>query len=190
MAFVGVYDACVLYPISLCDLLMRLAQTGLFRAKWTERILDECFRNILADRPDLKPEQLHKRRIAMSNAIRDVLVENHEPAAVGLSSSLPDPDDAHVLAAAIVSGAQVIVTANLRDFPASALKPYAIEAQHPDEFVLNLIDLAPMVVGQVIVEQAASKKKPPMTVDDVLTALERRGLVRSVAMLRQLGSGS
>lgn len=142
MAFVVVYDACVLYPAPLRDLLMRLAVKGLVRARWTEQILDECFRNILAKRPDLNASSLQRTRDLMNQSIRDVMVTGHE----GLISSLelPDRDDRHVLAAAIRAGAQVIVTANLSDFPDHKLEAYSVEAQHPDEFVLHLLDLAPV----------------------------------------------
>lgn len=113
MAFVVVYDACVLYPAPLRDLLIRLARTGLFRARWTEQILDECFRNLLANRTDLRAEQLNRTRELMVRAVPDCLVTAYEPLIDGLE--LPDADDRHVLAAAIRSAAQSIVTANLKD---------------------------------------------------------------------------
>ncbi len=91
---------------------------------------------------------------------------------------LPDVDDRHVLAAAIRAGAQVIVTANLDDFPAEKLTPYAIEAQHPDEFVLHQLDLAPGLVCTVVAEQAMSLKNPPRTVADILDLEEVLGQCR------------
>lgn len=184
MAFVVVYDACVLYPAPLRDLLIRLARVGLFRARWTDRILDECFRNILENRPELRPETLVRTRELMIKAVPDCLVTGYEPLVDGLQ--LPDPDDRHVLAAAIRAAAQSIVTANLRDFPAEALRSYAMEAQHPDDFVLDLLDLAPGAVASVIVEQAASLKSPPRTIHDLLDTLRANGLVRSVAKLRDV----
>jgi predicted nucleic acid-binding protein len=111
VAFVVVYDACVLYPASVRDLLIRLARTGLFRARWTERILDECFRSIVVGRPDLEGKLDRTRRL-MEAAVPDALVSGFESLAEKLT--LPDADDRHVLAAAIRSGAQVIVTANLK----------------------------------------------------------------------------
>lgn len=130
MAFVVVYDACVLYPAPLRDLLVRLASKGVVRARWSEIILDECFRNILEQRPDLKPEMLRRTRELMTKAVADSIVTGFEGLVDGLS--LPDPDDRHVLAVAIRAGAQTIVTFNLKDFPAATLAPYDIEAQHPD----------------------------------------------------------
>ena len=118
MAFIVLYDACVLHPAPLRDLLIRIANTGVVHARWSERILDECFRSILTRRPALKPDALARTRELMNDSVSDCLVEGFENLIDGLS--LPDLDDRHVLAAAIRAGAQVIVTANLRDFPANA----------------------------------------------------------------------
>jgi hypothetical protein len=96
MAFTVIYDACVLYPAPLRDLLIELAQTGLFRAKWSDRILDECFSSLLEKRKDLRPENLSRTRTLMNLAVRDVLVQGYEDLIEGLD--LPDPDDRHVLA--------------------------------------------------------------------------------------------
>lgn len=137
--FTALYDACVLYPVPLRDLLMQLAFDGLHRAKWTNRIHDEWIRNLLKNRPDLSVELLHKTKMDMNNAVLDSLVENYESIEEGLT--LPDVDDRHVLAAAIVSSSDVIVTFNLKDFPKHELSKYAIKAQHPDIFLINLIDL-------------------------------------------------
>ncbi len=184
MALVVIYDACVLYPAPLRDLLIRLARTDLFRARWTDLILDECFRNILEGRPELRPEMLARTRELMIRAVPDCLVAGYEPLIDGLQ--LPDPDDRHVLATAIRAAAQTIVTANLRDFPEAALRRYGIEALHPDDFVLDLLDLAPGAVTTVLVEQAAGLKSPPVTVPELLDTLRNQGLVRSVAKLREM----
>lgn len=183
MAFVVVYDACVLYPASVRDLLIRLAGTGLFQARWTDRILDECFANIVAARPELEGK-LDRTRQLMEKAVPDARVTEYEPIVAGLF--LPDEKDRHVLAAAIRSGAQVIVTANLRHFPAEALAPYDVEAQHPDSFVLHLLSLDPGTVLRTITGQASSLRNPPCTVAALLDTLESRGLVQSVSELRKL----
>jgi hypothetical protein len=184
MAFVVIYDACVLYPAPLRDLLVRVAQTGIVRARWTSQILDECFRSILAQRPELNPAALARTRELMTEAVADCMVTGHERMIEGLE--LPDPDDRHVLAAAIRAGAQAIVTFNLRDFPAASLVTYEVEAIHPDDFVLDLLDLSPGAVGDAIRAQAATLKNPPVTPDDVLDTLRSNGLVRAVAKLRQM----
>ncbi|WP_456293932.1 hypothetical protein [Streptomyces albogriseolus] len=98
MAFVVLYDACVLYPNTLRDLLIRVSQKGLVRAKWTDVILDEVDRNIARDY-NVAPETLARRRTLMNQAVRDCLVTGFEPLVEGLK--LPDMDDRHVLAAAI-----------------------------------------------------------------------------------------
>ena len=99
--------------------------------------------------------------------------------------TLPDPDDRHVFAAAIRSGADVIVTSNLSDFPKETLAKYGIEAQHPDEFIMHLLDLAPNLVCSAAKKQRESLKKPPLNVDEFLASLERQGLPQTVATLRQ-----
>jgi hypothetical protein len=184
MAFGVVYDACVLYPAPLRDLLLRIAVTGIIRARWTEKILDECFRNILANRPDLPAAGLARTRHLMNRAVADCLVTGYEDLIEGLA--LPDADDRHVLAAAIRCGAQTIVTFNLSDFPQSKLVAYEVEAVHPDDFVLDLIDLGPGTVCAVVKEQASALKNPPRTLGDLLDTLRDQGLVQSVGKLREL----
>ena len=182
MAFVVVYDACVLYPNALRDLLIRVAQAGMVQAKWTHQILDEMGRNLQKNLPDLTPEKIEVLRTRMLGAIRDVLVLGHEPLIDALD--LPDPGDRHVLAAAIKARAQTIVTFNLKDFPEDRLSPWQVEAQHPDEFLLNLIDLKKTTVFGAVQRMADSTKNPPLSVDEVLTRLYRCGLVESVDALR------
>jgi len=184
MAFVAIYDANVLYPSVLRDVLIRVAAAGLVQAKWTETILDETFRNLKANRPDLDPDKLTRTRTAMKGAIRDCLVVGYEPLIDAVQ--LPDPGDRHVLAAAIRAKAQVIVTFNLKDFPQETLALWDVEAVHPDAFLEAQIDLNPQIVYAVLQRIADSCKKPPLTVADLLESLERTGLVASVAALRAL----
>ncbi len=135
---IAVYDANILYPAPLRDLFIRLAQAGLVRARWTETIHDEWIRNVLKNNPSLSAERLARTRSLMNEAVRDCLVTGYEELIASLS--LPDPDDRHVLAAAIRAGADVIVTYNLTDFPADTLARFDIEAQHPDDFLVCLLD--------------------------------------------------
>lgn len=174
----------MLYPAPLRDLLIRLACTGLFRAKWTEAILDECFRNIAKNRPSSTPAALTRTRYLMNAAVPDCIVTNY--ASLIDTVVLPDANDRHVLAAAIRCGAQVIVTFNLRDFPGAALGPYDLEAQHPDTFVRNVIDLNPAAVIRAIQDQAADLRNPTKQPSDVLDSLEINGLTISAARLREL----
>src|SRR5450631_1494690 len=139
MTFVVIYDANVLYPSTLRDVLIRLAQTGLVQAKWTETILDETFRSLHANRPDLDETRLQGTRNLMNLAVRDAVVTGYEPL-IG-SLHLPDLDDRHVLAAAIRARAQIIVTFNLSDFPPEALTDWDVEAKHPDDFLVDQFHL-------------------------------------------------
>jgi hypothetical protein len=141
---IGLIDANVLYAAPLRDLFMQLALSRLFRARWTARINDEWTRNLLANRPDIAFEQTEFTKAMMIRAVPDGMVEGYE----GLIESLqlPDPDDRHVLAAAIKAEADVIVTLNRKDFPHEALQPHGIEVQYPDEFLAVLSGLAPEVV--------------------------------------------
>ncbi|WUJ72784.1 PIN domain-containing protein [Kribbella soli] len=182
MPFIVVYDANVLYPNSLRDLLIRVAQAGLVRARWTEQILDETFRNLKKNRPDLDPAKVDRTRGLMNRAIRDVLVTDYEPLIEALD--LPDADDRHVLAAAIKANAQVIVTENTKDFPAEKLASWNVEAQGADDFVLDLIDLNQQAVYAQVQRMADAWRNPPGTVEDVLDSLEHIGLIGSAAALR------
>lgn len=182
MAFTVVYDANVLYPNTLRDLLIRIAQSGLVKAKWTSEILDEMLSALQKNRPDIPQQKLDRLRDLMNSAVRDCLISGHEPLIEGLK--LPDPDDRHVLAAAIRAGAQVIVTRNLKDFPPSDLQPWDVEAKSPDAFVLDQIGLNDRRIAACIQQIADSRIQPPEAVDDVLGQLERDGLVESVASLR------
>ena len=141
MALIVLYDACVLYPAPLRDLLVRLALADLFQARWTAEIHDEWTRNVRANRPDISPASLVRCRELMDQHVPDCLVTGYESLIPTLS--LPDPDDRHVLAAAIHGRAGLIVTFNLKDFPSSVLEPYGVQAIHPDEFVVRFLDEQP-----------------------------------------------
>jgi hypothetical protein len=181
--FAAVYDACVLYPAPLRSLLMYLALTDLFRAKWTDAIHEEWMRNVRKNYADITQAQVERIRDLMNAQVRDCLVTGYEDLIEGLT--LPDPDDRHVLAAAIRAGADVIVTTNLADFPKKTLAEYGIEAQHPDEFIMHLFDRAPNLICSAAKKQRESLKKPPMTVEQYLESLQRQGLAQTVAALRR-----
>lgn len=179
MPFTVIYDANVLYPFHLRDILIRVAQAGLVHARWTDEILDECFDNLIEQRPELA-ERLRRTRRLMDESIRDVRVQNYENLINGLK--LPHDEDRHVLAAAIKAGAQVIVTFNTKHFPPEAIDPKGIqemEAQDPDTFLFNVIDLNPQAVAKVIREIEADLQSRP-GIPYVLEALAKAGLTRSV----------
>jgi hypothetical protein len=181
--FVAVYDACVLYPAPLRDFLMRLALTGLFHARWSAEIQDEWVRSVLRDRNgEITPDQLTRTRELMEKAIPDCLITGYSHLVSSLT--LPDPDDRHVLAAAIVAHADVIVTFNLKDFPQQELVKYNIEPIHPDAFAMAQIGLSRPKVCEAVQKQRASLKNPPKSVAEFLDDLERQGLPQTAAELR------
>ena len=180
--FTVIYDACVLYPAPLRDLLMRLALTDRFRARWSNAIHGEWIRNLLRQRAELDPAALEKTRVLMNASVRDSVVEGFEHLIAAIE--LPDPDDRHVVAAAIHSGAETIITFNLKDFPAGALGRYHLAAQHPDDFIVDLFDLHPASVLQALAEQRASLKKPPKTTEEFLDILRKQGLTQTVSILK------
>ncbi len=180
--FTAVYDACVLYPAQLRSLLMYLALTDLFQAKWTDAIHEEWMRSVVKNHPDITRSQAERVRDLMNAHVRDCLVTGYEGLIPALH--LPDPDDRHVLAAAIQGRADVIVTFNLKDFPAATLAPLGIEARHPDEFVTHLLDLDSGAVCLAVKRQRESLKHPPKSVEEFLPALELCDLPQTVARLR------
>ena len=157
----AVYDANILYPAPLRDLFIRIAQAGLVRAKWTETIHDEWLRNVLLDKPRHSTERLARTRQLMNDAVRDCLINGYEELIESLT--LPDPDDRHVLAAAIRADAEVIVTFNLKDFPQSVLTEHKLRAIHPDEFLEMLLGQSPDVVCTAVRQQRERLRNPPRT---------------------------
>lgn len=168
MAFVALLDANVLYPIHLCDALLRMAETGVFQVRWSERILDEALRNIKANNPD-KEAAVEQRFGDMRRAFRDALVIGYEELEPVMRNA---PEDKHVLAAAIVGRADVIVTKNLGDFPDEALEPYGIEAQHPDEFLCNQWELDEEAMVEFM-QRWPDDVNTPLTLEQLLSRLER-----------------
>ena len=179
---IALLDANALYPAELRSFLMYLAIPGVYRAKWSKNIHEEWMSSLLRNRPDLTRTQLERTRELMDKNAPDALVTGYE--SLILSLHLPDENDRHVLAAAIQCKASVIVTNNLKDFPTESLQQFEVEAQSPDEFVLNLLDLAAEDVYEAAEAHRLSLKNPPKTVAEYLSTLESEGLVRTVAKLR------
>jgi len=176
-----VLDACVLYPSFLRDLLIRLGLTGLYQPKWSATIEDEWQRNLLANRADLTPEQIQRTAALMNTAVPDAMITGFE--SLINSVDLPDVDDRHVVAASVRSNSEIIVTFNLKDFPAPALDAFGIEALHPDDFVMDLFDLNRALVLSAVTTQRSNLRRPPMSVDEYLEALLRQGMAQTVKEL-------
>lgn len=181
--FIALYDANVLYPAPLRDLLMNLALTGVYRARWSANIHEEWKRNLLLNRPDLTRAQVDRTSALMDAAVPDALVTDYEPLVEGLD--LPDVEDRHVLAAAIKCNASVIVTFNLKDFPASVLGSFDIEPLHPDDFIADLWDLDKAAVLEAAQRQRMSLKTPPHSVQEYLDRLLQQKLPESVKLLSE-----
>lgn len=168
--FTVVIDSCVLYDSLLRDILLRLAEKELYQPIWSSVICEEVKRNLSKRIPDEKVEKLIKM---MNDAFPEAIVDDY--------SILPNIDeprinekDRHVLAAAISSNAQVIVTNNLRDFPNEVLSEYNIEAQSPDVFLVNLFYLSFDKVYNSFIEMNKSLSNPPIERDDLIRMFEAR----------------
>jgi PIN domain len=184
---VAVCDACVLYSITMADLLTSLGEAGLYYPRWTREIHEEWIRNVIENRGSsgtVTREKLEARRDAMIDAIEDSLVEGYEELIPTIT--LSDSDDRHVLAAAIKSEATLILTINLKDFPQQMLAAWNLIAKHPDDFTSELLQTDQEAVVAVVREMRARQKRPPISAEDFLTQLERQGLKKFVAELRNI----
>lgn len=179
--FTVIYDANVLYPAAIRDLLIELASSGLFRAYWTEAIHEEWMRAVLRNRPDLDRSIVDRTRKLMDQAVEEPLVTGYEPLIEMLA--LPDPDDRHVLAAAIRADADAIVTFNLKDFPAKKLAPYSVEAIHPDDFIHYQFEFSPYAVCEAANAIRGRLHNPPYDADSYLTHLAASGLPVTAELL-------
>jgi predicted nucleic acid-binding protein len=181
--YTAVLDACVLFPAPLRDLLMSLADEGIFGARWTAQIHDEWIRNLAAKRPDLDKQKLLRTASLMNDVVEDALVENYEYLIPTLE--LPDPDDRHVLAAAIVGHADAIVTFNLKDFPDQSVSRHSIEVLHPDDFLVAQYGLDQIRVLRVVKACRTKLRNPPKSAVDYLATLEQQGLPQTCRILQQ-----
>lgn len=163
---IAVLDACVLYPAYLRDTLLSAAEADLYDPRWSDDILAEVERNLVAD--VLTPEQVRHLVSEMCAAFPDALVHNYEALMPAMRNH---PKDRHVVAAAVRAHAELIVTDNLRDFPADALAPFAITAQSADAFLTLLYHINADSMIAIVREQAASYRRPPRTLGDVLDRL-------------------
>ena len=174
-------DANILYPAPLRDIFLQLAVEDVFRAKWSSDIHREWIDALLQNEPHRSRAALERTRDLMDHATRDCLVTGYESLISALS--LPDPDDRHVLAAAITARCDVIVTSNLKDFPEDAVTPYAIEVQNPDDFLSSHLDLMPGLFCEAVWKIRARLVAPPISVQDYLVTLAGQGLVATAAKL-------
>ena len=150
MPFNAIYDACVLYPFQVRDILMVAAMTRLFTVYWTDAILDECTHNLIRDK---RASHSNMQRLVadMKRLFPYATIEPNDYEQL-IPAMTNHPKDRHVLAAAVSKNVNVIVTNNVRDFPDTSLRPYFIEVQTPDTFVSHVIDLAPEIFIRHFIE--------------------------------------
>ncbi len=182
--FTAFFDADVFYGVHLCSLIMELAQRGLFRARWSEDVQKEWMNALHRANPDVPFDKIEKRRRDMDASVPDCLVKGYEGLIAGLN--LPDENDRHVLAAAIQGKASVIVTFNLSDFPNERLAPHGMHAKHPDDFLLDLSDIAPAAFLDAVLADLGHYKKPPMPLAEYVERLRKARLPLTAAYISEL----
>jgi len=180
---VAVYDACVLYPFHLRNVLIQCAFDGLVEARWTDEIHAEWIRNLAANNPDMPVVRFEATRDRMKAVLPGADVASYTDLIPALS--LPDPDDRHVLAAAIVGKASAIITWNLEDFPPSALAPHGISALSPDAFLVSLHATFRDLLIESTNRARQNLRKTIPSVEDFVSAIERQGLSAFAAILRR-----
>jgi predicted nucleic acid-binding protein len=182
VAFVVVLDTCVLFPAHLRDTLLRLAEIELFVPVWSAHIIAELERNLVEYR--VAPPAVARLTRLMAETFPDASITAYEDL---IPSMTCHEKDRHVLAAAVRSKAAAMVTFNLRDFPVKSTEPYEIDAVDPDDFLLDLLDLAPRAVLDELARQAAANRRHPRTVAALLDALSKSGVPRFVGEVRRRG---
>lgn len=189
MAYVALLDASVLHPWVVCELLLRLAERGLFRPAWSEAILDELVQSLI----DRKPEQadrFRRRREHMEAAFAEAMTRHPERFAEFVPLVV-DEGDRHVVAAGLAARADVIVTDNVRDFAPDTLAEVGLLVQTADEFLVHQWWLDPSGVIEDLSAMAESTTRPPLTLDEVLASLSRNApeFVGLVALSAELAEG-
>jgi predicted nucleic acid-binding protein len=186
--FSAFFDSNVFFKARLRSLILWIAQAGLFRARWSEKVHQEWMNAVIqraqSQNKSITVQSLEATRDAMNEAVWDCLVDQYEPLISTLD--LPDLDDCHILAAAIKARADVIVTFNLKHFPIETLSQFNIHAKHPDEF---LLDVENIDTGAFLEEVEADWKhyrQPPLTFNDYLESLKNAGVPMLAERLNQV----
>jgi hypothetical protein len=179
MAFepsVAVFDACILYPFHLRNIIVQAAVDRLVEARWTDAIHDEWIRNLLAAAPGIPTARLQNTRRLMNEALPTATVngyQEHIPIV-----NLPDPNDRHVVAAGIAASASVILTWNLRHFPAKELKRFGLRKETPDAFLCGLYDQVPDLVTGSLANARRNLTKSEISAPDFISILANQKLVQ------------
>lgn len=182
--FTAFFDANVFYGAQLRSLILHLAQTKLFRARWSDRVHEEWIGSLLKNRPDLKPGDLDRIRHLMDAAVLDAVVTGYEPLIDAMA--LPDPDDRHVLAAAVMCKASCIVTFNVSDFPLGRLAPYGLHTVHPDDSLLDVASIDPLTFADAVRDDLDHYRAPPLDLPEYVIALRKAGVPRIAEQIGKL----
>jgi predicted nucleic acid-binding protein len=179
--FPAFLDTCSIFPAYLCDTLLRLAEAGTYRPLWSAGVLEELERNLVEER-GLSSEAVAYRVGEMRRSFPDAEVSGYD---MLIEAMTCDRKDRHVLAAAVRGDAEVLVTFNTSDFPTESTGDYDITVVHPDDFLLDQLDLYPGITVAALRDQAESYKSPAMTVEDLLGRLAAAGVPRFASEARR-----
>jgi len=180
--FTCVLDTNVIYPVWSRDLLLWFAYCDLYTPKWSNHIFDEL-RQVMLEK-GIPSEEAEVNLQKMNIAFPDALVQNYEPLIATLV--LNDPKDKHVLAAAIKTNANLIVTNNLKDFPKDYLAQFGLNAKSADDFLTDIIDLNNETSVKAFREMVINKKNPPLDQYEVLDKFRKNGLKNTADYLHAL----
>jgi predicted nucleic acid-binding protein len=179
--YTAILDANVLYPNTLRNLLLSLASDGIYHVKWTTEITQEWSRNLVADRPDIASKI--DRLVELVNlSVQDCLVEGYEY--IIPTIELPDLNDRHVVAAAVVGQADAIVTFNLKDFPAELIDKFGVDVQHPDDFLMNQLQLRQFDALEVMRKVRGRYRNPQLSAKEFIELVSRNGLPQTAQYLQ------
>jgi hypothetical protein len=190
MAFepsVAVFDACILYPFHLRNIVVQAAVDRLVEARWTDAIHDEWIRNLTANAPAIPRERLLITRRLMSDALPTAMVSGYEEHLPRIT--LPDPNDRHVVAAAIAADATLVLTWNLRHFPASELKKFGLRRMTPDAFLSDLFDHLPQLVTSSLANARQNLNKSQVSASEFIGILEGQKLLQLARRVKRHVSG-
>ena len=177
-----VLDTNVIYPIEIRDLLFWFAHDDLYIPKWSKHIFDEWVD--VMNRKHVNAEEIRKRINMVSMAFPEAMVENYEFLISRLK--LPDPKDCHVLAAAIQSNSNIIVTNNLKDFPEKYISNFGIVVKSADNFLSELIEEYPAETLNSFIKLVSNRRNPNLNNNQVIEALEYNRLSKTAKNLLSL----
>jgi predicted nucleic acid-binding protein len=183
---IALLDANVLYPYLIRDVLLRLAEAGLFRPLWSDDLVREMRDNILGENPHLTDRQLDHLVGQMRLAFPDAWVERYQPRIAAMTNH---PKDRHVLAAAVVGKADVIVSNDRAGFPARSLEPHALVRRTADQFMVDLFRRWPDIVLRTLGTQARGLRQP-ISLEELLDWLAGARCTQFVGAIRNQRRGS